>query len=135
MAAKRMHAISDEAVLRRARAFCLALPETREQSSWGHPNFRAGKRTFVTFEWIKGNPSLAIRLGRNGVRQYAKARGTFLTPYGRGEWLSFKVDGQLNWRLMQTLIVEGYRAVALKRMLTALDGPDRAPAYQRLERP
>lgn len=33
-------------VFARARALCLAFPETAETVSWGHPNFRAGKKTF-----------------------------------------------------------------------------------------
>ena len=135
MNAKRSDSVSDEdKVLRRVRALCLALPETTERSSWGHPNFRAGRRTFVTFEWIKGTPSVALRLGRAGVNRRARVRGTFVTPYGRGDWLSLKADRQLNWALLQTLIVESYKLVALKRMLTALEG-NNVPANQRLERP
>jgi hypothetical protein len=38
------------AVLNRLREMCLSFPETKEVSSWGHPNFRAGKKTFATFE-------------------------------------------------------------------------------------
>ena len=34
----------------RVRKLCLSLPGTSGASSWGHPNFRAAKRTFVTFE-------------------------------------------------------------------------------------
>jgi len=30
--------------LTRLRALCLAYPETSEASSWGHPNFKAGKK-------------------------------------------------------------------------------------------
>ena len=50
---------SNEQTLKRLRALCLSLPETSEASSWGHPNFRAGKKTFVAFERVKGRPSIA----------------------------------------------------------------------------
>ena len=33
-------------VVTKLRALCLAFPETSEVSFWGHPNFRAGRRTF-----------------------------------------------------------------------------------------
>jgi hypothetical protein len=37
----------DRPIVAKLRRLCLALPETSERASWGHPNFRAGKRTFV----------------------------------------------------------------------------------------
>jgi hypothetical protein len=49
-------------VLQRLRELCLSLPETSEVGSWGHPNSRAGERTFATFERIDGRPSIAFRL-------------------------------------------------------------------------
>ena len=52
----------DRPIVRRLRKLCLTLPETSEMASWGHPNFRAGKRTFVAFEVFKGTPSIAFRL-------------------------------------------------------------------------
>jgi hypothetical protein len=51
-------------VLQRLRDLCLSLPETSETDSRGHPNFRAGKRTFVTFEWIKVRFSIAFAVTR-----------------------------------------------------------------------
>jgi len=79
---------SVEPVLRRLRKLCLAMPETCEVASWGHPNFRAGKRTFVTFEWVKGRPSIAFRLSAAQVGLLLRRRHFFLTPYGRGRWIS-----------------------------------------------
>ena len=111
----------DAPLLRRVRKFCLSLPETTEVSSWGHPNFRAGKRTFVTYEWIKKRPSIAFRLRPSEVAKYATASGFFLTPYGRGLWISLEAEGHVNWRLVTSLILKSYRLVALKRMTQALE--------------
>ena len=36
--------------LTRLRKLCLALPETTEVPSWGHPNFKAGKKTYAVLE-------------------------------------------------------------------------------------
>ena len=109
--------------IKRFRALCLGLPETSERSSWGHPNFRAGKKTFATVEWFKGRPSFAFRLGAETDEELRK-RGSqfFLTPYGRGQWLSMWIDRPVNWRLVKTLVERSYRIVALKRMIVALDG-------------
>jgi predicted DNA-binding protein (MmcQ/YjbR family) len=109
-------------VLQQVRRRCLSLPESSEAGSWGHPNFRAGKRTFATFEWIKGRPSIAFRLNPTDVDLLLRRKGFFVTPYGRGQWVSVWVDGSLNWGLVDRLLEQSYRVVALKRMLVALDG-------------
>jgi len=51
-----------ERALQRIRRLCLALPETSEMLAWGHPVFKAGKKTFAALEPIKGRPSIAVRL-------------------------------------------------------------------------
>lgn len=101
---------------------CLSLPETSEVGSWGHPNFRAGKRTLVTIEWIKGRPSIAFRLNPTDVDLVLARKGFFLTPYGRGQWVSAWADGSLNWGLVGRLLEQSYRRVAIKRMIATLDG-------------
>ena len=104
------------------RRRCLGLPETSEKGSWGHPNFRAGEKTFAAFEWIQGRPSIAVRLDAAAVDHLrTQHRNFFLTPYGRGIWVSVWADSALDWALVDDLIERAYRQVALKRMLAALD--------------
>jgi predicted DNA-binding protein (MmcQ/YjbR family) len=103
------------------RALCLSLPETSETSSWGHPNFRAGKKTFAAFEQIRGRPSIAFRLNAVDIDLLRHRKAFFATPYGRGQWVSVWADTRLEWRLVADLLQRSYRLVALKRMLTALD--------------
>jgi|SRR5579862_5328754 len=109
-------------VLPRLRALCLALPETTERASWGHPNFRAGKKTFAAFERVHGRPSIAFRLGDQDIKRLLRRKHFFVTPYGRGRWISTWTDVPLNWRLIEDLLRRSYREVALKRMVAALDG-------------
>jgi hypothetical protein len=51
---KHKKAVGKKAVSREPRAYervrkiCMTYPEAAEKNSWGHPNFRAGKKTFVT---------------------------------------------------------------------------------------
>jgi len=75
-------------VLQRLRDLCLSLPETSEVVLWGHPNFRAGKRTFATFERIDGRPSIAFRLNTTDVGLLLCRKQSFVTPYGRGQWVN-----------------------------------------------
>ena len=118
-------------VLEQVRRRCLSLPESHEAASWGHPNFRAGKRTFVTFEWIKGRPSIAFRLNPTDVDLLLRRKGFFATPYGQGRWVSVWADRALNWGLVGRLLEQSYRMVALKRMIAALDGAN-SPASKRV---
>ena len=110
------------AIVRRLRALCMAFPGTSEASSWGHPNFRAGKRTFSTFEIVKRRPSIAFRLNPIEAEMLLRKKNFFVTPYGQGRWVSVWVDGRVDWRLVARLLDRSYRTVANRRMLTALDG-------------
>jgi predicted DNA-binding protein (MmcQ/YjbR family) len=112
--------------LGRLRALCLAYPETSETSSWGHPNFKAGKKVFVAFEQIRGRPSIAFRLPPAEVERLLMRRQFFVTPYGRGKWVSVWADGALDWKAVADLVDRSYRVVALKRMIAALDEADPA---------
>lgn len=111
----------DRPVVRRLRKVCLSFPETSESASWGHPNFRAGKRTFVTFEMIKGRPSIALRLDPAETGLLLRRQHFFGTPYGRGLWVSLWADDGVDWNHVAELVDRSYRTVANKRMLKLLD--------------
>ena len=108
-------------VLKGVRARCLALPETTETSAWGHPNFKAGKKTFVAYEIVSGRPSIAFRVPTADVDRLLARMNTrfFATPYGRGQWVSVWADAKMDWAMVDDLIDRAYRTVALKRMLAA----------------
>ena len=113
---------SADTTLRQVRRLCLALPETSEMMAWGHPVFKAGTKTFAAFEPIKGRPSIALRLDPVDVDLLRRQKSFFETPYGRGLWASAWADERLDWALMTSLVERSYRIVALKRMLSVLDG-------------
>jgi predicted DNA-binding protein (MmcQ/YjbR family) len=118
-----------DSTLKKLRALCLALPETTETSSWGHPNFRAAKRTFVAFERVDARPTIAFRLDPDDVERLLRRRQFFITPYGRGQWVSVWADQALDWRMIVDLVERSYRAVALRRMISALE--TKSPAFLR----
>ena len=111
---------SAEGILQELRTLCLSLPETMERNSFGHPNFVAGKKTFVTFEQFNGRPSIAFRLDRDNIERLSGNPLFFATPYGRGQWLSLRVDATFGWTVVEELVNASYRLVALKRMLVVL---------------
>jgi predicted DNA-binding protein (MmcQ/YjbR family) len=114
------------ATLDKLRALCLAYPEASETAAWGHPNFKAGKKTFVAFEQVKGRPSIAFRLELHDVDRLLTRRGFFVTPYGRGQWVSLWAEGKIDWKAVTDLVDRSYRVVAQKRMIAALDAARRA---------
>jgi predicted DNA-binding protein (MmcQ/YjbR family) len=117
----------NEQTLARLRALCLALPETSETASWNHPNFKAGKKTFVAFERVKGRASIAFRLPQSEIERLLQRKQFFATPYGRGLWASlWAEDDAIDWRQVQDLVERSYRVVALKRMITALQSGQRS---------
>ena len=97
-------------------------PKRREVVAWGHPVFKAGTKTFAAIEPLKGRPSIAFRLDPVDVDLLLSQRSFFETPYGRGLWASTWADARLDWTLIAGLVERSYRIVALKRMLSALDG-------------
>lgn len=113
-------------VVERVRKMCLAFPEVRETSAWGHPNFKAGTRTFATVESFERQPSIAFRQAPAAIEALLRRKGFFATPYGRGQWVSLRVDGATDWRAVEDLLEQSYRLVALKRMIAALDAGRRA---------
>jgi predicted DNA-binding protein (MmcQ/YjbR family) len=115
--------LSKDRVLERLRKLCLSLPETSERSSWGHPCFLAGKKTFVAFEIFEDRPSIAFRLDPVDIGRLLSDERFFATPYGRGQWISMHADVPLDWELIQDLALRSYRNVALKRMIRALEPP------------
>jgi predicted DNA-binding protein (MmcQ/YjbR family) len=113
----------DSNVLKRLRTRCLELPETSETSAWGHPNFKAGKRTFVAHEVVGGRPSIAFHVPKTDVDRLMKRAQFFATPYGRGQWVSVWADGTLDWVMVDDLVERAYLTVALKRMIAAMRSP------------
>ena len=107
-------------VFTRARRLCLSLPESSETLSWGHPNFRAGRKTFCAFEIIKGRPSIAFRLPPKEATGALIDGRSFATPYGRGLWISVWVDGAVDWKQLASLVDRSYRTVATRRQIAAL---------------
>ena len=104
----------NEETLKKLRSLCLALPETSETGSWGHPNFKAGKKTFAAFERVKGRASIAFRLDPGEVERLLKRKEFFVTPYGRGLWVSLWADGRIRWSTVKGLVERSYRTTQVK---------------------
>jgi hypothetical protein len=115
--------------LERLRRLCLALPETTERLSHGEPTwFVRGQKTFVMFAdhhhddgrlafWCAAPPGAQEALvGSDPVR-------FFVPPYvGYRGWLGVRLDVEVDWDEIATLVEDAYRMVAPKRLVIELDG-------------
>jgi predicted DNA-binding protein (MmcQ/YjbR family) len=117
-----MTAKQDEAILKRIRAICLALPEACEVEAWGHPTFRAGKKMFAGCGGKPGEMTLGMKMSFARQDELLSDSRFFPTPYAaRLGWVSLHLNAKTDWNEIAELLREAYRQVALKRMVKALD--------------
>jgi len=111
------------ALLDALRRICLALPEARETTTFGHPTFQAGKKTFAVLDEYAGESCLVVKLELPHQQAVLKSPRFFPSPYGaKNGWVCLKTSGRMDMEEVRELCLESYRGVALKRMLAALDG-------------
>ena len=113
--------------LERLRAIIEAWPETREQLSHGSPTWWGGRKTFATFAddhhgdgrvavWVKSS------FGEQELRVEADPETFFVPPYlGPSGWVGVRLDRDPDWQMVEELLEDGYRMVAPKRAIQALE--------------
>jgi len=113
--------------LARLRAICLALPEATEKKAWGSPTFRVRGKLFAMY--VNDHHHDGIEAvwcnAASGVQALAVAadpRRYFVPPYvGPRGWIGLRLDRRPSWRAVADGVRDGYRVVAPKRLLAALD--------------
>ena len=103
-------------VLEKLRSICLALPDSEEVRTWGHPTFRTRKKAFCVFEQYKGVWSIVVKVEKEHQSLFLKDPRFYLTPYiGPKGWVSLKADGKLDWNEVRHLVAESHRLVTPKK--------------------
>ena len=113
--------------LAKVRKIIRIWPETEERISHGSPTFWGGKKTFASFHdnhhgdgrvavWCKSSFELRGDLVDSDSDVF------FVPPYvGPSGWLGIRLEGEVDWAVVEELLFEGYRMVAPKRALRQLD--------------
>lgn len=103
----------------RVRGFCLALPETTERVSHGEPTwFVKDKKSFVMFSTNHHGGPLgfwcAAPFGAQDALIGSDPQRFFRPPYvGHRGWVGVRLDvGDVDWREIEQVVREAYRAVA-----------------------
>lgn len=113
-------------VLEKLRRICLALPNTKETPTWGHPHFRVGEKIFTGYGQEHGHdrPSISAKVTMDEQEALIAADPDrfFVPPYvGKKGWVGVYMDGRLDWSMVETLVERSYRNVAKVRDVKALD--------------
>ena len=113
--------------LTRLRRICLALPGAHEKVAWGAPTFRVKNKLFAHYRnnhhgdgriaaWCKALPDEQLDLVESNPEIF------FVPPYvGASGWVGIRLDKKPDWKLVATLLEDGYRLVAPKTLLAELD--------------
>ena len=98
-----------EAVLKRLRQICCSLPNVTETKSWGHPNWRTGKKLFASWDEYKGIQCIAFNAGFPLQDVLLQDPRFFYAPYaGNRGWVCMKIDGKMDWSEIKELIQRSY---------------------------
>lgn len=111
--------------LPKLRKMALALPAAHEVEAWGAPTFRVRNKLYAMYSglsnhhgghrvsvWIKAAPGEQALMVSTAPDRY------FVPPYvGAGGWVGVWLDDGVDWDLVRTLLEDGHRLVAPKRLL------------------
>ena len=97
----------------RVRKICMALPDTNETETFGHPTFRVEGKTYCVIEMYKGEEAVAVKVGLPVQGVFLKDERFYKTPYvGQHGWVSLRTATKLDWREIEDLIKGSYRLMA-----------------------
>lgn len=110
----------------RVRAICLGLPEVTERLSHGEPAWFVKGRTFVMYADHHHDERLAIWCHGPASFQVAMVAAEpdrfFVPPYvGHRGWIGVRLDVDVDWDEVATIIEGAYRVVAPSRLVQAVD--------------
>ncbi|MEO0975319.1 MAG: MmcQ/YjbR family DNA-binding protein [Pseudomonadota bacterium] len=116
------------ALLDRFRSICGALPEVSEDTQFGAPCFRVGKKSFCTLHTAHGGFAMQVRLGLERQSMLTDVDDRFsIPPYsGRHGWIQLALAARPAWAEVEALVLESYRHFATRRALKALEQGARA---------
>ncbi len=114
-------------MLERVRRICLAMPESSERETWGHPTFRIRDKIFSTYGRVddEGRSVTTMTMkAADGEQESLLAEGhPFFYPnyVGSKGWIGIVVDGDTDWTEIAELVEDSFRLIAPKRVSATLD--------------
>ena len=114
--------------LDRVRTICLALPEATEVEAWGAPTFRVKNKLFAMYadsgnHHHDGRPALWIKstLVNQDLIITSDPERYFAPPYvGPSGWVGVFVDRKCDWKILDSLVRDGYCLTAPKKLASKI---------------
>ena len=104
--------MDDKKILAKIREICLVLPKTSETTTFGHPTFQVGTKTFSVLETYKGELSICVKVGKNMQPVFLEDNRFYRTPYvGQHGWVSLRANTKLDWKEIAELLRGSYELV------------------------
>ena len=101
--------------LKRLREICLRIPGVTETSSWGHANWRVGKKLFAAFEETRSGNVVSFFAGLERQDELLENARFFLPRYtDHHGWLCLKVDRKTDWAEVRSLVLQSHSLVTSK---------------------
>lgn len=127
-----------QTVLKELRAICLSLPEASQDTQFGHPVWRVGKKVFAQAYCYRADRKLKLAFWV-GVDQQAlliRDKQFSIPAYmGHNGWIAVDVTKEANWKEIRSLALFSYRHFASAKLLKSLDErgdtPDRPKRARR----
>ncbi|MEE2784369.1 MAG: MmcQ/YjbR family DNA-binding protein [Pseudomonadota bacterium] len=111
-----------QACLQTIRDVCLAYPETHEDTQFGNPCFRAGKKNFCTLYFRDRKLMLSTWVGSESQAALTFDKRYSIPAYtGHHGWIEINLEEPSMTGEAENLIEASYRHFALKRMHKLLD--------------
>src|SRR5450755_3060708 len=108
--------MDEKKILAKLREICLRLPKTSETTTFGHPTFQVGTKTFSVLETYKGELSICVKVGKNMQPVFLEDARFYRTPYvGQHGWVSLLAKTKLDWREIEQLVHGSHELVGAKK--------------------
>lgn len=110
-------------ILASMNKICLALPDTSQDTQFGHPVWRAGKKVFAQAYCYNEGWKVAFWVGIHAQLLMTDDPRYTIPPYmGHNGWIALDVAKKHSDRELEPLALESYRHFATKKMLAKLPG-------------
>jgi predicted DNA-binding protein (MmcQ/YjbR family) len=98
--------MDEAAILSRLRRICLALPNSTESVSFGHPVFRTSGKIYAALETYRGELSICFKVGKQIQGVFLEDARFYKTPYvGQHGWVSLRAHAAaLDWEELGELL-------------------------------
>jgi len=111
-----------DCILARIRKLCLSLPGITESLTWGHPNFRVDGKIFAGYGQEGDRWTLGVKVGKERQRILLRdPRYRYAQYVGRFGWVSFIMEGRIDWNEVAGLLLTSFRLIAPKKRLEELE--------------